>query len=207
MAARKRYMATHLDHFRTLLVQEPRGHRDMFGAVLTPPTTQRGQYGLLFMDNAGYLDMCGHGVISVTTALIETGMIPPTEPETTVVFDTPAGVVESHARVEQQQVIEVSVADVPAFLYAKDVELDLPEQRKYYWYPFYGPVTSASAPGPGLCRRSRFYRRGLYHRPATVRRRPQRPSQIRLHGAWHTGNIQMILFTMRRCMSQPQRFL
>jgi proline racemase/trans-L-3-hydroxyproline dehydratase len=82
------------------------------------------------MDNAGYLDMCGHGVISVTTALIETGMIPPTEPETTVVFDTPAGIVESHARVEQEQVIEVSVSNVPAFLYAKDVELELPERGK-----------------------------------------------------------------------------
>jgi proline racemase len=126
MAAKKRYMAAHLDHFRTLLMQEPRGHRDMFGAVLTPPTTPRGHYGLLFMDNAGYLDMCGHGVISVTTALIETGVIPATEPDTAVVFDTPAGVVESHARVEHAHVVEVSVSNVPAFLYAKDVDLDLP---------------------------------------------------------------------------------
>ena len=38
--------------------------------------------------------MCGHGVISVTTALIELGMASPTEPDTAVVFDTPAGVVE-----------------------------------------------------------------------------------------------------------------
>ena len=77
MAAKKQFMRDHLDHFHTLLMHEPRGHRDMFGAVLTPPTTPRGQYGLLFMDNAGYLDMCGHGTMSVTTVLIETGMIPP----------------------------------------------------------------------------------------------------------------------------------
>ena len=43
MAAKKRYMMEHLDYFRTLLMQEPRGHNDMFGAVLTPPTTARGQ--------------------------------------------------------------------------------------------------------------------------------------------------------------------
>lgn len=126
MAAKKHFMRQHLDHFRTLLMHEPRGHSDMFGAVLTPPTTPGSHYGLLFMDNAGYLDMCGHGTMSVTTALIETGMIPSTAPETVVVFDTPAGVVEAHARVEGQHVHEVSVTNVPSFLYARDVPLDLP---------------------------------------------------------------------------------
>jgi proline racemase/trans-L-3-hydroxyproline dehydratase len=99
----------------------------MFGAILTPPTTQRGQYGLLFMDSTGYLDMCGHGTMSVTTALIELGMIPASEPETVVVFDTPAGTIASHARVEGQQVREVSVANVASFLYARDVLLKLPD--------------------------------------------------------------------------------
>jgi proline racemase/trans-L-3-hydroxyproline dehydratase len=126
MAAKKQFMQSHLDHFRTLLMQEPRGHQDMFGAVLTPPTTPGNHYGLLFMDNAGCLDMCGHGVMSVTTTLLETGMIPPTAPETVVIFDTPAGIVAGHARVEGQRVCEVSVANVPSFLYARDVPLELP---------------------------------------------------------------------------------
>lgn len=126
MAAKKQYMAERLDHFRTLLMQEPRGHRDMFGAILTPPTTPQAQYGVLFMDNGGYLDMCGHGVISVTTALIELGMAPPAQPDAIVVFDTPAGVVEGRAKVQGQQVVEVSVANVASFLYERDVELDVP---------------------------------------------------------------------------------
>ncbi len=126
MAEKKRYTREHLDHFRTLLMHEPRGHRDMFGALLTPPTIERCQHGLLFMDNAGYLDMCGHGVIGVTTVLIELGMHPCTEPETVVVFDTPAGVVEGHARVSDARVVEVSVANIPSFIYARDVELELP---------------------------------------------------------------------------------
>jgi proline racemase/trans-L-3-hydroxyproline dehydratase len=54
-------------------------------------------------------------------------MISPTEPETVVVFDTPAGVVEGHARVESQHVREVSVANVPSFLYAQDVPIELPD--------------------------------------------------------------------------------
>jgi proline racemase len=130
MAEKKWYMMKHLDYIRTLLMQEPRGHNDMFGAIITPPTTKRAHYGILFMDNAGYLDMCGHGIIGITTALIEIGMIPPTEPETIVVFDTPAGLVKSYARVEENRVVEVSISNVASFMYAGDVELDLPDIGK-----------------------------------------------------------------------------
>jgi proline racemase/trans-L-3-hydroxyproline dehydratase len=130
MAQKKQYMMEHLDCFRTLLMQEPRGHRDMFGAIVTPPTSYLGQYGIIFMDNAGYIDMCGSGTIAIATALIEIGMIPPQEPETVITFDTPAGLVETHAKVQGNQVLEVSVANVSSFLYAKDVELVLPEIGK-----------------------------------------------------------------------------
>ncbi|NIS68453.1 MAG: proline racemase [Proteobacteria bacterium] len=130
MANKKHYMIGHLDHFRTLLMEEPRGHMDMFGAVLTPPTTDRGQYGIIFMDHGGYLDMCGHGTIGITAALIEMGMVTPEEPETVVAFDTPAGLVEGRARVEGDRVVEVSVSNVASFLYARDIELELPEVGK-----------------------------------------------------------------------------
>jgi proline racemase/trans-L-3-hydroxyproline dehydratase len=125
MAEKKQYMKDRLDHFRTLLMHEPRGHRDMFGVILTPPASAKAHYGVLFIDHAGYIDMCGHSIMSVTTALIEIGMVPPIEPETLVVFDTPAGRVEARARVEGSRVIEVSVASVASFLYAKDVAIDL----------------------------------------------------------------------------------
>lgn len=126
MVERKQYMKERLDYFRTLLMQEPRGHKDMFGIVLTPPVSQRAHYGVLFIDNAGYIDMCGHSIMSATTALIEIGMIPSVEPETAVVFDTPVGSVGASARTEGNRVIEVSVANVPSFLYTKDVAIDLP---------------------------------------------------------------------------------
>ena len=96
----------------------------MFGAVLTPPTTARGQYGLLFMDSTGYLDMCGHGTMSVTTALIEMGMILPDRAGNRHCVRYPCRDHRpGHARVEGQQVVEVSVANVPSFLYASDVLL------------------------------------------------------------------------------------
>lgn len=127
MAEKKQYMKEQLDRYRTLLMQEPRGHKDMFGVVLMPPTRQEAHYGILFIDSEGYIDMCGHSIMSATTVLIETGMVQPIEPETCVIFDTPAGLIEARARIEGNRVIEVSVANVPSFLYAKDVVIDLPE--------------------------------------------------------------------------------
>jgi proline racemase len=126
MAEKKRYMKDRLDHFRTLLMREPRGHRDMFGVILTPPASPQAHYGVLFIDHSGYIDMCGHSIMSLATALIEIGMVPPIEPETLIVFDTPAGGVEARARIEGNRVIEVSVANVASFLYAKGVVIDLP---------------------------------------------------------------------------------
>ncbi|MGV8127824.1 MAG: proline racemase family protein [Methanothrix sp.] len=126
MAEKQQYMMDHLDHFRTLLMQEPRGHKDMFGAIITPPTTNRSQYGLLFMHNSGYVTMCGHATIGITKTLIEMGMIPAEEPETIVAFDTPAGLVDGHARIEGGVVVEASVSNVSSFLYAQDVEIELP---------------------------------------------------------------------------------
>jgi proline racemase len=126
MPEKKRHMADHLDHLRTLLMHEPRGHRDMFGVILLPPTTDQADYGLLFIDGGGYIDMCGHGVMGAATALVETGTVPPIEPETKIVFDTPAGLVESRVRVEGNRVLEVSVTNVPCFLFAKDVQIQVP---------------------------------------------------------------------------------
>ena len=125
MAEKKDYMMKNLDHLRTLLMHEPRGHRDMFGAVLTPPATDKAQYGVIFMDNGGYLDMCGHGIMGLTAALIETGMISATKPETHVLFDTPAGLVKGCAKIVENRVSEVSMANVSSFLYAENVKIVL----------------------------------------------------------------------------------
>lgn len=71
MAEKREYMARNLDHLRTALMHEPRGHADMFGAVLTAPTVPRADFGLLFMDGGGYLTMCGHGTIGTAAVLVE----------------------------------------------------------------------------------------------------------------------------------------
>lgn len=126
MIEKKRYMQEHLDHLRTLLVLEPRGHLDMFGVVLTTPTRADADFGVLFLDSAGYLDMCGHSIIGTTTALIETGAVTPQAPETVITFDTPAGPVVARAWVEGGRVLEVSLANVAAFVHTTDLRVEVP---------------------------------------------------------------------------------
>ncbi|HZN17815.1 MAG TPA: proline racemase family protein [Micromonosporaceae bacterium] len=127
MAARRTYFRTHLDHVRTLLIQEPRGHSAMFGAVLQPPTRPDADYGVLFAGGSGYPPMCGHGAIGVATVLVETGMVAVAAPVTTVRLDTPAGLVVAQVAVRADgAATAVTIRNVPAFVVALDATVDVP---------------------------------------------------------------------------------
>ena len=65
----------HLDHLRQFLMNEPRGHAAMSGAILQPPTRPDADFGVLYIEVSGCLPMCGHGTIGVATVLVETGMV------------------------------------------------------------------------------------------------------------------------------------
>jgi trans-L-3-hydroxyproline dehydratase len=128
MLARRRYLRENFDHVRRALMWEPRGHFNMYGCVLTPPVTADAHLGVLFMHNEGYSTMCGHGVIALVTALIETGTLPTTGAQTAVNLDTPAGLVRATAHLDEHgHVARVSFLNVPSFLYARDVEVDVPQ--------------------------------------------------------------------------------
>src|SRR5664279_1283619 len=94
---RRRWVREHADHVRRTICFEPRGHRDMYGAVLAPPFRTDADLAVLFMHNEGYSTMCGHGIIALTTGLLEEGLWPATEPETTIRFEAPAGLVVAKA--------------------------------------------------------------------------------------------------------------
>ncbi len=127
MLERRRYMREHLEHVRRALMWEPRGHYDMYGCVLTPPVTPTADLGVLFLHNEGYSTMCGHGVIALVTALLETGALPARGPQTPVNLDTPAGLVRAVAHLDAHGHVErVSFLNVASFLYARDVVLEVP---------------------------------------------------------------------------------
>lgn len=123
---RRRYLRENLDHLRTALMWEPRGHADMYGAIMTDPVTPEADAGVLFMHNEGYSTMCGHGIIGLVTVALETGILPVKGSATTVKLDTPAGLVTAHARVEGGQVRRVAFENVPSFAYALDQTVDVP---------------------------------------------------------------------------------
>jgi proline racemase len=118
---RRREMLEQHDHIRRSLMWEPRGHADMYGAILTPPVTASADYGVLFMHNEGYSTMCGHGIIALTTALIETGTFPCHGDTATIGYDTPAGFVQARAQVEAGRVRDVAFENVASFVFAGSV--------------------------------------------------------------------------------------
>ncbi|CAN5644934.1 proline racemase family protein [soil metagenome] len=125
---RRRWIAENADHVRRAIVNEPRGHRDMYGALLLPPHAPDVDICMLFMHNAGYSTMCGHGVIAVTTALIEEGLVPATPPVTTIRYEVPAGVVAASASVTSladggHAVGGVRFTNVPSYLAARSLAL------------------------------------------------------------------------------------
>lgn len=127
MMERKQYLSKNYDYLRKALILEPRGHKDMFGALILKPIHEEADLGVVFMDSGGYLNMCGHGSIGVATVAVETGLVPVTEPVTKVVLDAPAGIIKTEVVVENGKAKEVSITNVPAFLYKENYKIDLEE--------------------------------------------------------------------------------
>jgi proline racemase len=126
MAERRVHFLEHLDDIRMLLVNEPRGHSAMSGAILQPPTRPDADWGVLFIEVSGCLPMCGHGTIGVATVLVETGMVDVVEPVTTIRLDTPAGLVVAEVAVRDGAAEAVTIRNVPSFSVALDREVQVP---------------------------------------------------------------------------------
>lgn len=126
MMEKKQDLIDNYDFLRTDLMLEPKGHRDMFGAVLTEPVHEEADCGVIFLDSGGCLNMCGHGSIGTASMLVETQMVPVTEPYTEVVLDTPAGIIRTKVHVENGKAVDVTITNVPAFLYKEDVTINVP---------------------------------------------------------------------------------
>jgi len=125
MAKKKEYLINELDYIRTSAMHEPRGHNDMFGSIITSPTNSKADFGIVFMDGGGYLNMCGHGSIGAATVAVETGMVDMVEPITKVNLDTPAGLIAADVHVADGSVKGVSIVNVPAFLYKRDISVEV----------------------------------------------------------------------------------
>jgi len=123
---KRRFVTAHLDRLRTALMWEPRGHPDMYGCLVTPPCRTDADLGALFMHNEGYSTMCGHGIIALTTVVLETGSRPAVEPETRLRIETPAGLITATARVKGSRVTGVAFENVPSFVLTDQENVHVP---------------------------------------------------------------------------------
>jgi proline racemase len=119
---RRRDALTRHDHVRRLLVNEPRGHADMYGCFVVPPEDDDADLGVVFFHNAGYSTACGHGTIALVTWALDEGIVAREEGENRVVVDVPSGRLETWAQVEGERVRSVRFRNVPAYVYAEGLE-------------------------------------------------------------------------------------
>lgn len=122
---KRRVAKEQYDHLRRALMWEPRGHADMYGALLTEPVTADGDVGVLFLHNEGFSTMCGHGIIGLAKVGLDTGLIEKEGERPMIKMDTPAGRVTAFAQRENGRVTSVYFHNVPSFVYARDQQVQV----------------------------------------------------------------------------------
>ena len=140
---KRRYFREHYDRLRTGLMWEPRGHADMYGAVIT--SSKDADFDVFFLHNEGYSTMCGHAIIALTKLAVETGLVTKNE----MTFNVPAGRIVARATVVEGQVTETSFQNVPSFLYLREQQVEVPgiglvEFDVAYGGAFYALVSAES---------------------------------------------------------------
>jgi proline racemase len=126
---KRRYFREKYDMLRTATMWEPRGHADMYGAVISP--SRDADFDVFFLHNEGYSTMCGHAIIALTTLVIETGLVPGDlraleGSEVPLTFNVPAGRICARARVEQGKACDVTFRNVSSFVYERERPIDVP---------------------------------------------------------------------------------
>jgi proline racemase len=201
MAEKREWVTANADDLRRSLMLEPRGHADMCGAILTEPASVGAHAGVLFFDNDGCSGMSGHGIIAVMTIALERGLVMPGGDGSTVVFDTPAGIVRAKAAVRTEasgavRVERVSFVNVPAFVLLAGLAIQAGGRHfradVAYGGAFYAIVDSEAAGvvidgahAPELRRAAAAIRRAI--EAARTIAHPLESSASGLHGTIFTG--------------------
>ncbi|MBC06949.1 MAG: proline racemase [Thalassospira sp.] len=123
--AKRRYASDHLDHLRRFLMFEPRGHYDMYGAILVEPSLPEADLAVLFIHNEGYSTMCGHAILALGRYAIDYGLVKAVAPITTVNIECPCGLVRAEVEVSDGKTGKVRFSSVPSFMFASDLSLQL----------------------------------------------------------------------------------
>lgn len=122
---KRRYFRENFDNIRTSLMFEPRGHADMYGAIITEPLSEGADFGTFFLHNEGYSTMCGHAIIALTKLALDSGLISKEGDEPLVEIDAPPGRISARATRKNGVVESVTFRNVPSFLLHRDKIIDV----------------------------------------------------------------------------------
>ncbi|MGN6364265.1 4-hydroxyproline epimerase [Asticcacaulis taihuensis] len=151
MSERRQDFLERFDWIRTGLCFEPRGHDMMSGGFLYPPTQADTDAGILFIETSGCLPMCGHGTIGMVTFALENGLVTPRTPGK-LKLEVPAGVINIDYTTSGNKVTSVKITNVPAYLAATGIEIDVPDLGKLTLDVSYGgnyyAIIEPTADGP-----------------------------------------------------------
>ena len=137
LSKRKELLLNH-DTLRTSLMWEPRGHMDMYGALLVEPELPTSDVGVIFMHNNGYSTGCGHAIIALTKIFIETKAALITKPITKFKIEAPSGLITACARFNDSKMTEIYFDNVPSFVQELDATVEVPGYGKIKYDLAYG---------------------------------------------------------------------
>jgi trans-L-3-hydroxyproline dehydratase len=120
---KRRCFRDRYDHLRTALMWEPRGHADMYGAILSPSLDA--DFDVFFLHNEGYSTMCGHAILALTTLVFETGLVTKGGDARALLINAPAGRIKAHAELDGPKVARASFVNVPSFVYRHGERVDV----------------------------------------------------------------------------------
>jgi 4-hydroxyproline epimerase len=118
LTERAELLRSQYDFYRRAILCEPRGSDVLVGAYLVEPVDPACAAGVIFFNNAGYLGMCGHGIIGLAVTLAHLGRIEPGEHR----IETPVGTVQIHLHPGNR----VTIRNVPAYRHRSGVTIEVP---------------------------------------------------------------------------------
>ena len=142
---KRAYVRDKLDHLRKILMFEPRGHSDQYGALLVEPDLPGADLAVLFMHNEGYSTMCGHAIIALGRYAVDQGLVPSGEHVTIVNIECPCGLLQAEVTMRDGKPTDVTFESVPSFLFARDKILTLGNWGKISFDIAYGGAFYALA--------------------------------------------------------------
>lgn len=119
---KRKYFRDNFDFIRTGTMFEPRGHADMYGAVITEPMQEGSDFGTFFLHNEGYSTMCGHAIIALVKLMHDTGLV-----KDEYLIDAPPGLIRAKAEIKDGKAVRTIFKNVPSFVLLADQKVDIPE--------------------------------------------------------------------------------